>query len=245
MKALFYLANQELYQGAGAGDTAVMKSALVWGADVNCVTSNGTPLTAAIGKGSKPAVQMLLEHGADIDVANQNGWTALTYAAQMGKEDFCEFLLQQGANIEHTNYQGSTPLLSATCGGKDGCVHLLLEHGADVHARDKRGNNALFYALQYKGSNNANYNAIEKHLREWIQKDMDNMKVDKDCLTQEAEMIRAGKEEVVLMQKAKFEGRDPLEDDIRPKFGDTKEKQFKRQLNPEIQEKGKDEERVY
>jgi ankyrin repeat protein len=41
----------------------------------------------------------LLDHGADIDAADANGWTPLMHACSVGKIETVQLLLQRGARI--------------------------------------------------------------------------------------------------------------------------------------------------
>ena len=45
-------------------------------------------------------VELLLQRGAEIDLHNSVGWTALMYAADNGHERAVELLLQRGAEVE-------------------------------------------------------------------------------------------------------------------------------------------------
>ncbi len=53
---------------------------------------------------------MLLDAGANINAANNNGQTALHAAARMDMKDFVRFIGEHGANLEAKDRTGSTPL---------------------------------------------------------------------------------------------------------------------------------------
>jgi len=72
-----------LYLAAQRGDADLVAERLSWGIDSNCVFSKGrTPLIANV-RGSCPSaatVRALLERGADPNLTDESGLTALDYA---------------------------------------------------------------------------------------------------------------------------------------------------------------------
>ncbi|KAF1778302.1 Ankyrin repeat-containing domain [Phytophthora cactorum] len=59
-----------------------------------------TPLTTATANGHSAVVNMLVEKGAAINLANNNGWTALMYAATEGSLEDASVLLKHGASVD-------------------------------------------------------------------------------------------------------------------------------------------------
>jgi hypothetical protein len=51
-------------------------------------------------------VRLFLEHGADVNGANDMGYTPLHYAALMGHLSVCEVLVEHGCNIAATDLYG-------------------------------------------------------------------------------------------------------------------------------------------
>jgi hypothetical protein len=92
---------------------------------------------------------VLLSHGADINVADNRGGTALHKAVENGKIPLVRRMLQFGANPNtkcHVYIDGPdnvTPLHSA-CTSKE-LVQLLLDHGADASAKDSEGQTPVDY----------------------------------------------------------------------------------------------------
>ncbi|EPT05608.1 hypothetical protein FOMPIDRAFT_1103033, partial [Fomitopsis schrenkii] len=60
--------------------------------------------------GALDIVRYLVDQKADVDRADNSGWTALQIAASAGHEDVVRELLGAGANVNHKNDKGITPL---------------------------------------------------------------------------------------------------------------------------------------
>ena len=94
-----------------------LSSLIRYGADVNTADIRKcTPLMRASQFCDVEEVTLLIEHGAKVELQDQNGDTALHYAARVGKEtsaNFCK-LLTAGASLLCENSQGLTPLLEAS-----------------------------------------------------------------------------------------------------------------------------------
>ena len=110
---------------------------------VNLRSPNGTtPLMVAAVHGSRDCVDMLLQHNADPNAANDRGVTALLWAvSDLAK---VELLVNHGANVNARSALGNTPLLVATSiSDATAVVEHLLAHGADLTARNVRGTSTL------------------------------------------------------------------------------------------------------
>ena len=90
------------------------------GSNVNCKTKKGNfPLIAAIGNTTE-LVNFLLDHGADVNMKNNQGVSALMAAASRGDYKTAKFLLQKGADVNSTDDNGNTALLTIVyCFNKD------------------------------------------------------------------------------------------------------------------------------
>lgn len=119
------------------GDESAVKELLGKGADINS-TGGGTidysPLMWAAGNGNIGIMRLLLERGADPNLRNGRGVTALLPAAQDGRLDAVRLLLDRGANV-HSEVKGVSPLSAAAAFGHLEVVRMLLERGA----RDNNG----------------------------------------------------------------------------------------------------------
>lgn len=88
--------------------------------------------SAAFG-GSAAIVDMLVEKGANVDAADNDGWAPLHYACRAGHPHVVQSLVTGGANVNARNASRSTPLHICACGDRPehmACAELLLQHGA-------------------------------------------------------------------------------------------------------------------
>lgn len=101
-----------LSEAAFTGDVAAMKQALADGADPNTKDpqSGGTLLATAALMGHTEIVELLLEHGADINAKSQDGGTALHAAAFLGRAETVKLLLEKGADTTLRNNMGGTAI---------------------------------------------------------------------------------------------------------------------------------------
>jgi uncharacterized protein len=74
-------------------------------------------------------LRLLLDHGADINVQNQFGWTPY-WASTNGALEIVCLLLEHGPDVEAKNEDGKTALQEAADRGHDEVAELLREHGA-------------------------------------------------------------------------------------------------------------------
>ena len=107
-----------------------------------------TRLMAAAHAGDDARIALLLDHGAEIDAKDDQGYTALMFAANSGRDQAVRLLLSRGADPNATDLQRSTPLMFAAQHDHINIVRQLLDSGADPNARGDHGLTALGFALQ-------------------------------------------------------------------------------------------------
>lgn len=95
----------------------IMNALVEAGADVNAVGIGGTALIAASREGAGDAMKWLLRHGAEVDVRDGRGSTALLVALMSGNSAGARVLLDAGANPNATNLDGYSPLSFAQSHG--------------------------------------------------------------------------------------------------------------------------------
>lgn len=153
-------------------NTGIVKRLLAAGANPDGGLHSGeTLLMRCSYTGDAPAVEALLDHGADVNAAEPSrGQTALMWAAATRHPDVTRALLARGADLgartatvrqfrgtglrsttspagaEHFDAGGFTPLLFAARHGDIDSARLLLDAGADVNDTAADGNSALVLA---------------------------------------------------------------------------------------------------
>jgi len=115
--------------------------------------SGATPLTAAMRKRANPYVNYFLQNGADPNLADKNGDTALMIAARLGYLEGINSMIAARAKIDATNRQGETALIIAVQTRNVQAVKRLLEAGASASRTDNAsGLSAREYAVRDRRS---------------------------------------------------------------------------------------------
>ncbi|XP_014273446.1 ankyrin repeat domain-containing protein 39 [Halyomorpha halys] len=90
-----------------------------------------------------------LRKGVNVDVEDNNGYTALHYASRNGHHRICNILLDAGASVDKcTHAGGATALHRAAMSGHSDTCELLLHYGANLLARDVDGRTPLHRAVE-------------------------------------------------------------------------------------------------
>jgi ankyrin len=94
----------------------------------------------AAKNGHRDVVALLLEQGAPVNPARQDGVTPLFIAVQEGRLDVVALFLEKGADVNaQARISGVTLLHVGAYRGDQAIVTLLLHHGADKNARMSSG----------------------------------------------------------------------------------------------------------
>jgi uncharacterized protein len=135
------------FEAAALGDGERLRTALDAGPRLaGAWTADGfTALhLASYFGGSRAAVELLLERGADPRAPARNATrvTPLHSAVAGGQVDIVAALLEHGAAVDARQQQGFTALHGAAFTGNRPMMELLLAHGADPDLRDDHGRTA-------------------------------------------------------------------------------------------------------
>lgn len=114
--------------------------------DVDKIAESAKALSAAVDCSNKEAVELLINHGANVNATTENGKTALIVAAENSNKEMLELLIKHGANINAADESGYTALMVAAKHNEKEITKFLVERGADVNAKTKRGLTALILA---------------------------------------------------------------------------------------------------
>ncbi|KAG7381507.1 Mitogen-activated protein kinase kinase kinase mlk-1 [Phytophthora pseudosyringae] len=135
------------------GHAAVVRYLLERGAAVDASDRGGsTAVRFAASEGRLDVLMMLAGQGggANLHVADLNGWTPLLFASYGGHVDVVGYLLEHGADVDARDSGGSSSLRFAASEGRMEVVHLLVEvGGARVNQSDGSGWTPLILASWY------------------------------------------------------------------------------------------------
>lgn len=131
--------------------------------NVNVSTSAGLyPIHIAVKVDATDIVQLLIEHGADVDSIDNEGRAALHYAVQYQNKELILLLLKNEANPNVQNKYGITPLHQAAYSSTIDIVKMLVMFGADPKIKNSNGNTAYDLAKAKK------HGYIETYLKDEI-----------------------------------------------------------------------------
>jgi len=141
-------------------DTVKIEQLLQSGVDINTQhpTSGTTVLMIASGYYYyDDMVEYLIGKGADVNLKDSEGKTALLWASSNSLEN-AKILIDNGAKVNEAANDGMTPFLQATLGFSSGKVpieicELLRKNGANVNAELKRPSAMGWTALHYAAAN--------------------------------------------------------------------------------------------
>ncbi|XP_062709236.1 uncharacterized protein LOC134288416 [Aedes albopictus] len=105
----------------------------------------------AVSDRNKPFVEMLAQHGANINAQGFGGDTPLHYAAQKGDWEMIEMLtIKYEANLNIRGDKGRTVLHIAASTSDLSIVKMMIEKfSCDINVKDQRGNTSLHYAVMH------------------------------------------------------------------------------------------------
>jgi ankyrin repeat protein len=141
----------QLYYACSQRDFVLVRSLVSSGeASVNFQFGGGeTPVMVCCRQDGTDILIYLIQRGANLDLVNNIGQTALHLAAFYNKHLSMALLLQNGANAGLASNNGRTALMLSAMDNSPKCAALLLQHGVAVDAIDRGGRTALWYASSH------------------------------------------------------------------------------------------------
>jgi ankyrin repeat protein len=109
-------------------------------------TLGNSALLHAIDGENLAMVQLLVEHGANVNQANSRKQTPLLYAVAKNNYAIAETLASAGASVNQADAEGITPLWLAVQNKNAPLVLYLVTRGARVNDQDREGNSVLLIA---------------------------------------------------------------------------------------------------
>ncbi|MEO6587734.1 MAG: ankyrin repeat domain-containing protein [Pyrinomonadaceae bacterium] len=135
---------QQLFQLVRSSDAARLQGLFEKGFDAPNIRDGkgNTLLMLASYNGQLEMTRVLLEHGADSQIANDMGQIPLAGAAFKGNVEMAKLLIENGADVNAQMPDGKTPLMFAAMFNRLEIIDLFLEHGADVSLQSMDGSTA-------------------------------------------------------------------------------------------------------
>lgn len=121
-----------------------IKKAVLNGDNINATDRTGvTPLMRALARKDLAYAKWLLDHGADANQRENDGWTALHFAAQDGFIEGVQLLLSSGAPVDAIDANGNSPLWRASMScpqdRASSIAKILTKAGADENLKNNHG----------------------------------------------------------------------------------------------------------
>ncbi|XP_069550737.1 ankyrin repeat domain-containing protein 24 [Brachyistius frenatus] len=99
-------------------------------------------------RGRLDCLEVIISHGADVNVTDGAGFSALHLAAKNGQSECLKRLLQERLSVECTDSIGRTPLHHAAVSGCLSCTETLWDFKANLDVQDSDGATPLILAAQ-------------------------------------------------------------------------------------------------
>ena len=122
------------------------------GANVNAQRTDDkvTALNLSADWNNFMAVYLLLNHGADANIAGAGGYTPLHRAVVKGNQNLVKLFLKKNALVNTQTADGNSPLHAAVRNGFFDITKLLVKKGSNVNLQNKEGRTPLFLGVKNK-----------------------------------------------------------------------------------------------
>eukprot|EP00854_Cymbomonas_tetramitiformis_P011052 gene11052-13071_t len=148
---------RSLCAAARDGDFRRVVELIESGSNVRTVKKGKTPLHWAAINGHVLIVQTLLQAGAEPDIADSEGATALFYAVERNLKDVVQILIQSGADVNVRNQAGETLLKVAVLERNNEVYEVLKAAGAHLGRELTEEDKRLVQAMKNSNQFNAEH----------------------------------------------------------------------------------------
>ncbi|GMF91910.1 unnamed protein product [Aspergillus oryzae] len=107
-----------------------------------------TPLSWAAQFGDNCLVNVLLDHGANLELQDNTGMSPLSWAVKNDQMSVISSLLKRGSNPNSSDIEGRTSLFWAVLNRQEEAILLLLEQGANPNCKDESSQTPLSLAVR-------------------------------------------------------------------------------------------------
>ncbi len=104
------------------------------------LTQNEENFLEAAEYGNINKIKELLTLGIDVNIQNEDGYTALIWASYKGYIKIVRALIKAGANVNIQDENGKTALTYASNNGDIEIIRELIAAGSDINIKDNEGN---------------------------------------------------------------------------------------------------------
>lgn len=143
----------DIYQRAGQGDLHARDLEHYLretGGQIDMPDNNGLSLLMwAAAYGQSPTVQLLINHGANVNQVGMECESPLHLAASNGSHDMVSFLVRAGAAVDAVDENACTALMFAAINNHPHAANELLVNGADYTCQNINGDRAYNLAVKY------------------------------------------------------------------------------------------------
>lgn len=130
---------ESLFKAAMIKDDAAALRLLQAQVPINKQTPTGeTALMRAVWNRQLQIVGRLIDHGANLELMDDDKWSALMIAAHVGDSDSTRLLAQAGASLDTIGNGNDSALMRAASKGHEDVVNVLIEKGASVDLEKPR-----------------------------------------------------------------------------------------------------------
>jgi ankyrin repeat protein len=147
------MSKKDLFDAVRNNDVEKLTKILSKKVNVNSLDDDESALMLASAKGFYECTQLLLSHGASVDLKSSRGTTALRLASRCGQPECVKLLLEHGADVNirsgEAKYFALMDAVQETGENNIQCARILLENGALIDLAKRDGTTPLMSAADH------------------------------------------------------------------------------------------------